>query len=412
MAKQSEYHQMLSQSGFLLEEQPQLVGNKSQKMWIGLPKETSKQERRIALSPEAVSVLVRRGFEIWVEKGAGEASHFSDIAYEKAGAIVSPNAKDIFAADTILKVEAPTLAEIDMIKMGATVLSTLNHQARDKAYFQAINDKKILAIAYEWVEDKQGGLPVTRAMGEIAGSTSMLIAAEYLSSIKEGKGRLLGGITGLPPARVVILGAGTVGEFAAKAAIGLGAEIKIFDRELYRLQRIKYALGQQVYTSIIDSDNLTDAIHRADVVIGALRGINGRSPMVVTEEMVAGMEENSVVIDVSIDQGGCIETSKATSHKTPIYKAHGVIHYAVPNIPSRVANTASLALSNIFSPILLKASQTGGLQDMIFNDKHFAKGVYSYKGSLTHLPLAQQHSMRYKDLSLMTPPDFFQIGKN
>lgn len=412
MGEQSEYHQLLSKSGFLVSEKSMPVSSKNQRLWIGLPKEIAKQERRIVLSPDAVAVLVRRGFEIWIETGAGLASHFTDNAYAQAGALVCPSAKEVFEADVILKVEAPTLAELEMIKTGSTVLSTLNHQARDKDYFRAINDKKILAIAYELVQDKQGGLPVTRAMGEIAGSTSMLIAAEYLSSAKEGKGRLLGGITGLPPAKVVILGAGTVGEYAAKAALGLGAEIKIFDRELYRLQRIKYALGQQVYTSIIDSDTLSDAIKRADVVIGALRGTLGRSPMVVTEEMIAAMEENSVVIDVCIDQGGCIETSKATSHKTPIYKTHGVIHYAVPNIPSRVANTASLALSNIFSPILLQASKEGGLEEMIFTDKNFTKGVYAYKGTLTNLGIAQQHGMRYKDLSLMIPPEYYQLGKN
>ena len=229
----------------------------------------------------------------------------------------------------------------------------------------------------------------------------MLIAAELLSSVHNGRGIILGGITGVPPTRVLILGAGTVGEYAARAAHALGAEIKVFDQHIYRLQRIKYTIGQQIYTSIIDSETLTAELSRADVVIGAMRAEDGIAPMIVTEEMVSRMKKNSIIIDVSIDQGGCFETSEMTTHKQPTFQKYDVTHYCVPNIASRVAHTASIALSNVFAPFLLKTGTIGGIEEMIFAKQWFTKGVYCYKGSLTNLPIAQRFNLRYKDLGLL-----------
>jgi alanine dehydrogenase len=406
MAQKPGFHEVLQQTALYPQEMVATVGKTKKSLFIGLPKEISQQENRIALTPDSVALIVRNGHEVLIESGAGMNANFQDREYSEAGAQIVYSAKEVYQADIILKIEPMIESEFDLVKQGSIVISALHLPSRSEQYFRKMNELKITGIGFEIIQDKDGGLPVTRAMSEIAGSTVMLIAAEYLSSVKEGKGIILGGITGVPPTKVVILGAGTVAEYAARAAIGLGAEIKIFDREVYRLQRIKYAVGHNIYTSIIDSETLSDAIKRADVVIGALRGIEGRSPVVVTEEMISLMEENSIVIDVCIDQGGCVETSRMTNHKEPTFKYQGVIHYCVPNIASRVAATASIALSNIFTPFLLKSGTLGGLEEMIFADKDFMKGVYTYKGSLSNLAIAQAFGMRYKDLSLLMAARF------
>jgi alanine dehydrogenase len=401
MAQGSTLHELFGSTGLYPQEKIAQKQSDGKSLLIGIPKESSAEENRVPLSPASVAMLVRNGHEVRIEKGAGQKANFVDTAYAEAGAWLVDSPEEALKTDLILKIEPLTEPEMDLTKTGATVISALHLPSRTEAYFRKMNSLNLTGIAFELIQDSAGGLPLTRAMSEIAGSTVMLIAAEYLSSVHLGRGIIPGGITGVPPTKVVILGAGTVAEYAARAALGLGADIKVFDQEIYRLKRIKYAVGQHLYTSTIDSDTLSDAIERADVVIGALRGKNGRSPLVITEEMVSRMAENSLIIDVCIDQGGCIETSQATSHSSPVYKHMGVLHYCVPNIASRVAATASMALSNIFTPLLLKSGTLGGLEEMIFNDKFFTKGVYSYKGSLTHLGIAQHFGMRYKDMSLL-----------
>lgn len=398
---QTGFEALAQQTALYPQEQLLAVKEGRKSLFIGLPKEVSLQENRIALIPEAVAILVRNGHEVVVESGAGEAAKFKDHEYSEAGARLVYSPEEVFDADVILKVEPLITKEFEYIKRGATLISALTLPKLNQEYFVALNERRITGIGYEYIEDKAGGLPVIRAMSEIAGSTVMLIAAEYLSSVNDGHGIILGGITGVPPTKVVILGAGTVAEYAARTALGLGAEIKIFDKDIYRLQRLKYAIGQHTYTSIIDSDTLAEAIQRAEVVIGALRGEEGISPCVVTEEMVSKMKPNSVIIDVCIDQGGCFETSEMTTHNAPVYKKHEVIHYCVPNIPSRVAHTASTALSNIFLPFLLQTGTIGGIEAMIFANQWFMKGVFCYNGSLTNAHLAKQFNMRFKDLSLL-----------
>jgi alanine dehydrogenase len=375
-------------------------------LFIGLPKEISLQENRIALTPEAVAILVRNGHRVLLEKGAGEAAKFADLEYSKAGAEVVLLAKEAFAADIVLKVEPVIEEEFQYLRKNQSVVSALNLPHHDQAFFENLNKKNITGICYEQLEDKVGNLPIIRALSEITGSTVMLIAAEYLSSVNEGRGVILGGITGVPPTKVVILGGGTVAEYATRTAIGLGAEVKVFDKHIYRLQRLKYAIGHHIYTSIIETDTLAEAIRQADVVIGAMRAEDGISPCIVTEEMVAQMQANSVIIDVSIDQGGCFETSHITTHKDPTYKVYDVIHYCVPNIASRVARTASVALSNIFLPLLLNMGNNGGIERMMFSNRGFMKGVYCYRGSLTNAVIANKFKMRHKDLSLLLAAGF------
>ena len=375
-------------------------------LFIGIPKETSFQENRIALTPDGVNLLANEGNEIWVETRAGQESKFSDKEYSDAGAKIVYTREDVFHGDIILKVEPPTVNEISMMKPGRVVISALQLGNQSIDYLNTLNKKKLTAIAYELIEDKAGGMPAVRAMSEIAGSTVMLIAAEYLSSVNNGKGIILGGITGIPPTKVVILGAGTVAEYAARAAIGLGADLQIFDNHLYKLRRLKHALGHLVNTSIINHVILTDALKVADVVIGAIRSEKGRNRYVVTEEMVAQMKPGSVLIDVSIDQGGCIETSELTTHEKPVFVKYGVIHYCVPNIASRVARTASTALNNIFTPMLYQAGEEGGFDEMIFNNHWLMRGVYAYNGNLTNPYIARKFSMKYKDLNLLLAARF------
>ncbi len=377
------------------------VQTTQKKLFIGLPKEQDLGENRLVLTPEATSILTRNGHQVCVEAGAGDAAKFSDRAFSDAGAKIAYSPKEVFEADIILKVEPPTIEEISYMKSGRTMISALQAAKLTQEYIEALNKRKITALAFELVQDKVGGMPVVRAMSEIAGNTVMLIAAEYLNSANKGRGIILGGITGVPPTKVVVLGSGTVAEYAARTATGMGAEIKVFDRYIYRLRRLKYAVGQQIHTSTLETDLLAEAISRADVVIGAIRAEEGRSPVVVTEEMVAAMKPDSVIIDVSIDQGGCFETSSITTHDNPVYRKYDVIHYCVPNIASRVAHTATMALSHIFTPYILEIGNLGGIEEMILRNKWFMRGVYTYKGSVTNAHIARKFNMPHKDLNLL-----------
>lgn len=377
------------------------VKGSNRSLLVGMPTETAAQEKRVILTPDAVALLVNNGMEVMVETGAGAQSKFSDKEYSEAGAKIVYSAKEAFDAEVVVKVEPPAVEEIEFMRPGSCLISALQLGKQNSEFIHALNSKRITAVAYEFLEDKVGGMPVIRAMSEIAGSTVMLIASEYLSAVNNGKGLLLGGITGVPPTQVVIVGAGTVAEYASRTALGLGANIKVFDNHIYKLRRIKHLLGQQVFTSTIDNYTIAKAIKEADVVIGAMRAEKGKNKMVVSEEMVSSMMPGSVIIDVSIDQGGCIETSEMTSHDNPTFQKYGVIHYCVPNIASRVSRTASVALSNIFTPILLQMADLGGAEEMVFNYKWFMKGVYTYRGSLTNAYLARKFSMTHKELLLL-----------
>lgn len=395
------FEELAKQSALYPKESPAPVKSSQHSLLIGLPKEVSLQENRIALTPEAVAILVRNGHEVILETGAGIGAKFSDSDYSEAGAQIAKSPKEVYEANLILKIEPLVDDEFQHIKQGTTVISALNLPAHERPYFEKLNERNITGIGYEYIEDQAGGMPVIRSMSEIAGSTVMLIAGEYLSSSANGRGIILGGITGVPPTKVVFLGAGTVTEYATRTALGMGADVKVFDKDLYKLQRFKYAVGTSVYTSILDSDTLTEAIERADVVIGALRADDGLSPVVVTDEMVSRMKPNSVIIDVAIDQGGNFATSRMTSHKSPTFRTHEVIHFCVPNIAARVAHTASMALSNIFLPFLLQTGTSGGIEAMIYANRWFMRGVYCHKGTLTNLYIARKFGMRFKDLELL-----------
>lgn len=406
MEKKKTGFETLAKAGIAHQEQMLEVKKKKNSFFIGLPKEISLQENRITLTPDAVALLINNGHEIWIETKAGVGSKFTDQQYSEAGAKIVYTPNEVYRADVILKIEPPTEDEIELMRAGQTLISALQLGHLLPEQVQALLKKKIISLAFELIEDKVGGMPIIRAMSEIAGSTVMLIASEYLSTANNGKGVILGGITGVPPTKVVIIGAGTVAEFAARAALGLGADVQVFDNHLYKLRRIKHILGQQLYTSTIDTITLSETLKTADVVIGALRAEKGKARHVVTEEMVSKMKPDSLIIDLSIDQGGCVETSEITTLKKPAFRKHDVIHYCVPNVASRVAHTATNALSNIFTPTILRAAEEGGVEEMIFSHKWFMKGVYTYKGGLTNESVAQKFGLKHKNIELLLAARF------
>lgn len=396
----SGFAQIAQEQQYYPQEAPAKVSKKSNSMRIGIPKEIDAQERRVPLKPSSVAVLVASGHEVVIETGAGEGANFTDQEYSEAGAQIAYRPKEALECAAVLKVAPPSLEEIEMMKPGSALISALQIGKQRASYFEAINRKKLLAMGYEFIQDKAGGLPLMRAMGEIAGSNVMIIAAQYLSSAGNGRGIILGGITGVAPSKVMILGAGTVAEFSVRAALGLGADVRVFDDNIYKMRRLKHTIGREIYTSTLDASLLKKEAREADVIVGAIRMEKGRNKMIITEEMVMEMKPGAVIIDVSIDQGGCIETSEITSHDAPIFSKHEVTHYCVPNIASRVAKTASLAISNIFTPILQEAGDMGGVEEMVYQKQWLQKGVYAHKGAVTNLYLAKRFNVAYKDLSL------------
>jgi alanine dehydrogenase len=369
-------------------------------LFIGIPKETSHQERRICLTPDAVNSLTSHGHRVMVEAGAGESSSYSDKEYSDAGAEVTQDPKKVFSCPMILKVEPASLPEIEMMNQNTIIISAIQIKTRKKDYFEALTKKKITALAFEYIKDEDGTYPAVKSLSEIAGTASILIASELMIANQFGKGLLFGNITGVPPTDVVILGAGTVGEFAAKTAIGLGANVKVFDNSITKLRRLQNNLNQRIFTSTIQPKSLLKALRRCDVAIGAMRGIE-RCPVVVTETMVEHMKKGAVIVDVSIDTGGCFETSEVTTHEKPTFIKNNVVHYCVPNIPSRYSKTASLSISNIITPYLMQIAEDGGIESAIRCNKGLKNGVYMYHGILTNKAIGDWFGLSDSDINLI-----------
>jgi alanine dehydrogenase len=387
--------------GILPKEEMLEVKQDFQKLKIGIPKESSFQENRIALTPDAVSFLVHNGHTIVIEHNAGLGANFTDKEYSDAGAEIVFSIEEIYNTDIIVKIEPPTKTELKLLKKGQQLISAIQLQTRNKEYFQELLKKDITSIAIEQIKDDEGKLTLLRSMSEIAGNTSLLIAAEYLSNVNSGKGLMLGSITGIPPTDVVVIGAGTVGEFASRTALGLGCNVRVFDSSLSKLRRLQQLTSRSLSTSVIQPKSLSKALKRADVVIGSIRSGDGRTPCVVSEGMVEGMKDGSVIIDVSIDHGGCFETSEVTTHKNPIFVKHGIIHYCVPNIASRVARTSSFAICSIISPLLIKIGEEGGVKNLIKQDEGVRSGVYTFRKMMTNKTLSEMFDFQFKDLNLI-----------
>ncbi|MEY2922322.1 MAG: hypothetical protein RIT22_1869 [Bacteroidota bacterium] len=376
------------------------IAKQKSELFIGIPKETSHQERRICLTPDAVNSLTSHGHRVMVEAGAGESSSYSDKEYSDAGAEVTQDPKRVFGCPMILKVEPASLSEIEMMNQNTIIISAIQIKTRKKDYFEALTKKKITALAFEYIKDEDGTYPAVKSLSEIAGTASILIASELMIANQFGKGLLFGNITGVPPTDVVILGAGTVGEFAAKTAIGLGATVKVFDNSITKLRRLQNNLNQRIFTSTIQPKSLLKSLRRCDVAIGAMRGIE-RCPVVVTETMVEHMKKGAVIVDVSIDTGGCFETSEVTTHEKPTFIKNNVVHYCVPNIPSRYSKTASLSISNIITPYLMQIAEDGGIESAIRCNKGLKNGVYMYHGILTNKAIGDWFGLSDSDINLI-----------
>jgi alanine dehydrogenase len=377
------------------------VKPKEARLHIGIPKETAFQENRIALIPEAIGVLVSNGHEVMIETKAGEGSKYSDKDFSDAGATIVFDKAGVYKAPILIK-SAPVVEEdLPYLQLQQTIVSPIHISMLQQQLIEKMMEKQITALSFENLKDDSGTYPIVRSMSEIAGSAVMLIAGQYLGSPHNGKGVLLGGISGIPPTKVIIIGAGVVGEFATRTALALGASVKVFDNNVYRLKRLQNNLGVRVWTSVLEPKILAKQLKTCEVAVGALSNENGRAPIVVTEDMVMAMRQGSVIIDVSIDRGGCFETSEITTHEHPTFIQHGVIHYCVPNIASGFARTASQAISNVLMPLLLDAGDEGGFEEMLWHDFNLRNGIYLYKGYLTNIYISQRFDLKFTDLNLL-----------
>lgn len=370
-------------------------------IFIGIPKETWFQENRIALTPEAVKVLTANGHRVVMERKAGEGSSYSDADYSEAGAKIVSSKKQVFECDILVKSAPVGDDELDLLRMNQFIISPIHIAAMKQEILEKMMEKKITALSFENLKDDSGHNPIVRSMSEIAGSAVMLIAGQYLSNANNGKGVLVGGISGIPPTKVIIIGAGIVGEQAARTALAMGASVKVFDNSIYRLKRLQNNIGFRLYTSVIEPAILSKQLKTCDVAVGALSSHGGRTPLVVTEEMVSRMRPGSVIVDVCIDHGGCFETSSATSHKDPVFRKYDVIHYCVPNIPSGFARTASQAISNVLMPLMLEMADDGGFENFVWYKINIRAGIYLFKGALTNFHLSERFDLKFTDLNLL-----------
>lgn len=388
-------------SELLPQEEKIAVRTKGKKPSIGVPKEDGSYEHRVGLIPHSVRILVGKGHRVMIETGAGESSNYSDHEYADAGAEIIQDKKTVFGANLLVKVAPPTLEEIGLFQPESVLISPLQIPIISESYIDALLEKRVVALAMEYIQSQDGSFPLVRIMSELAGISAVTTAADLLCNNRGGRGTLLGGISGVPPSKVVILGAGVVGEYATKVALGLGASVRVFDDDIYKLMRIQQMVGRTLHTSSLNSAYLEYQLKSADVVIGAIHSKTGRSNLVVTEDMVMKMKQGAVIVDVSIDQGGCVETSEVTNHAHPTFVKHGVTHYCVPNIASKVSRTASVAMSNIITPILLETGDTGNIEGLLYEKKGLRNGVYSYKGKLTNQYLSDRFGKKYCHLDLL-----------
>ena len=390
------------ESALLPLERPQAVGERQQRLRVGVPSEAVNNERRVALAPYAAGLLVANGHEVRIEAGAGEASQFADVEYAEAGCEVVEGPASVYAeSDLIAKVAPPRPDEIALMRERSVILSALHLGRLSPDTLNGLMELRATGIGFEFIADEDGTLPIVRMMHEISGSVAVQTAARLLESGHGGRGVMLGGISGVPPSTVVILGAGVIGEWAARTALGFGAHTIVLDTDLPALRAIEHVLDRRVTTAMANSQYIQSAVQNADVVIGAMMTTGRRSPVLMTEDMVASMRPGSVIVDLVIDQGGCIETSRPTTPEEPTFMAHGVVHHCVPNLPSHVARTATYALSNALTPYLLDIGEAGSINDALWSNVSLRTGTYVYRRHLTKKSLSEMFGMPHRDIELL-----------
>ncbi len=375
------------------------VARKKSQYSIGIPYKIS--DYRVPLTPNAVKTLTDRGHQITVQSNAGNKAGYTDLNYSDAGAKIVSGTEAVFESQIII--QTTPLDEKDLVyyRPDHLLISPLYLPSLSKEFLVEVQKKQITAAAMEYMRDATGSFPIVRMMSELAGASCMQTAAQYLSLEKGGKGVILGGITGIPPSKVIILGAGMVGTYAAKAAIALGAEVRVFDSSIEKLMRLQQEIGTKLYTSVIDPALVAKEIVDADVLIGAHHSTSGKSKILVSEDMVISMKDGSVIVDLSIDQGGCVETSHMTTLEDPVFVKHGVIHYCVPNTTASYAHTASQAISQVLLPMLSEATDSNSLESLLYENPGFRNGVYLYKGRVTNQYLSEKFGLKYSNLDLL-----------
>ncbi|HHY34133.1 MAG TPA: alanine dehydrogenase [Firmicutes bacterium] len=367
-------------------------------MKIGVPKEIKPDENRVSVTPAGVVAFTKAGHQVLVEASAGVGSGFTDEDYRRAGATILPGPREVYEqADMIIKVKEPLPPEYDLMREGQ-ILFTYLHLAPEPELTRVLANRKVDAVAYETVETRDRTLPLLTPMSEIAGRMSVQIGAHFLEKRHGGRGVLLGGVPGVPPANVVIIGGGTVGTNAAKIAVGMGAHVTILDINLDRLRYLDDIFGGRIHTVASNAFNIAQAVEEADLVVGAVLIPGARAPRLVTEEMVKKMKPGSVIVDVAIDQGGCVETmDRITSHSDPVFVKHGVVHYSVPNIPGAVPRTSTFALTNATLPYALELANKGFAR-AVRENAALAKGVNVTRGKITYKAVAEAHGLPYTPL--------------
>ncbi len=388
--------------GLMTMEKPARTGEQHRTLRIGVPREVSNEERRVALTPSGVGVLVANGHEVFVERQAGAQAQFEDTEYSEAGGQIVRSPEDLYSkSELLVKVGPPAGDEMLLLQEKQTLISALHLGNTTPDFLKHLMELRVTGIGFEFMRDRDGTLPIVRMMHEIMGSMAVQIAARYLESGEGGKGVMLGGISGVPPSAVVIVGAGVVGEWAARTALGFGAHVIVLDTDLSALRSLEHYLDRRITTAMATPQYLQQAISSADVVIGAMMADGQRSPVIVTEEMVASMRSGSVIVDAVMDQGGCIETSRPTTHSEPVFKVNDVVHYCVPNMPSNAARTATYALTNVLVPYLIKIGEVGNINEALWRNDGLRSGTYVYRRHLTKKSLATMFGMPHRDIELL-----------
>ena len=398
--EKSKESSLISKTMLMPQEEMLEIKKRGQKIKIGIPSDFSKVEYRVPLTPQAVDLLVSYGHEILIETNAGKSASYSDKAYAEKGAVIVENSSEIFQCDIILRISPFSNEEIDLLRGNQVIISSMQPHAHCRETIQKLMQKKVTAIAFEYLENEDGFMPFVHQMSQIAGVTSITVASEYLSKSRNGKGVLFGEVTGVTPAELVIIGTSTAAEYAARAAVGLGIFVKVFDTSVYELSKLEEKLGRRIFTSVFYPKVLQKALVSADVVIGAMP-FNSALKFKVSEELVKQMKEGSVIIDLNVSQGGCFETSECTDFNNPTFVKHGVVHYCVPNSPALAARTASISMSNILIPVLLSISDDGGVNNYIKTSKGFRKGVYIYHGILINRDIGNLFNIPAKEIDLL-----------